>query len=103
MSVRHEVLESPTSVRVGEVVNWTMQITPWAASGTTPIVSAINLADNSDVTSTIFPVNNPTLVGTTYTLSPATGWTANTTIRVTAQFVSSGNTYRPYCDVQVVP
>lgn len=103
MSVRHEFLESPTSVRVGEIIPWSFEITPWGASGSTPIVSAIDLADNSDVTSTIFPVNSPAIVGTTYTLSPARGWTANTTIRITAQFVSSGKTYRPYLDVAAIP
>lgn len=97
-----QFLESPVPVRVGEVLNWDFDITPWAASGTSPVVTAVRRDTGADITSTIFPVNSPTLVGTIYTLSPARGWVVNVDVVITAQFVSGGNTFRPQLIVQVV-
>lgn len=97
-----QFLESPVPVRVGEVLIWDFDITPWATSGTNPVVSAVRRDTGAVITSTIFPVNSPTLVGTTFTLSPAAGWTANVDVIITAQFQSGGNTFRPYFIAQVV-
>jgi hypothetical protein len=96
-----EFQESPVSVRVGETFVWDFDITPWAASGANPVVSAINQRTGEVITSTIFPAGSPSLVGTTYTLPEATGWVKNVPVVITAQFESGGNTLRPYFIVQV--
>lgn len=94
-------IESPVSVRVGEVLIWSFDTTPWHTSPSAPVVSAIRSDTGADVTDTIFPVNAPTLGGTTYTLSPAQGWALDVPVRITAQFSGGGNTFRPYLDVAV--
>lgn len=96
-----EFKESPIPVRVGEVMNWDFDITPWAASGTDPAVSAVRTDTGADVTAALFGVAIPTLVGTTYTLPPASGFVRNLEYRITAQFQSGGNTQRPFFLVQV--
>lgn len=96
-----EFNESPYPVRVGEVLIWDFDITPWAASGSAPSVTAVRTDTGADVTSALFGVVVPTLVGTTYTLPPASGFVRNLEYRITTQFVSGGNILRPYFLVQV--
>lgn len=96
-----EFKESPITVRVGETLNWSFDITPWAASGSTPSVSAVRTDTGADVTSLIF-TGTATLVGTTYTLPTAAGWLQNVEYRITCQFTSGGSVLRPFGFVQVV-
>ncbi len=96
-----EFIQSPVTVRVGEVANWAFEITPWAASGASPVISVIRLDTGADVTASICP-GTPTIVGTTYTIPPASGWLEGVEYRLTAQFSASGNTLRPFCKIQVV-
>lgn len=96
-----EFKESPIPVRVGEVLIWDFEITPWAASGSAPAVSAVRMDTGADVTVALFGTGEPTLVGTTYTLPPASGFVRNLEYRITAQFESGGNTERPFFIVQV--
>lgn len=94
--------ESPIVVRVGETLNWSFEITPWAASGSAPAVTAVRTDTGADITATIFGVGAASLVGTTYTLPAAAGWLLGVEVRMTCQFTSGGNVLRPYWLVQVV-
>lgn len=96
-----EFKESPITVRVGETLNWSFAITPWAASGSSPSVSAVRTDTGADVTSLILS-GTATIVGTTYTLPVAAGWIVNVEYRITCQFASGGNILRPFFIVQVV-
>jgi hypothetical protein len=97
-----EFNESPIPVRVGEVLIWDFDISPWAASGSAPVVSAVRTDTGAEVTTALFGAEpTPTLVGTIYTLPPASGFTRNLEYRITAQFASGGNTLRPFFLVQV--
>jgi len=103
-AVRHEFLQSPTSVRAGELVTYGFDTTPWGAGASAAVVSAINLRTGADLTSTISPAATPSINGAGfYTLPQATGWVVGVTVRITAQFNVGADRYRPYCDVSVVP
>jgi len=103
-AVRHEFLQSPTSVRAGELITFGFDTTPWGAGASAPTVSAINLRTGEDLTATIFPAGDPSINGAGfYTLPQAAGWVAGVTVRITAQFYIGTDRYRPYCDVSVVP
>jgi len=62
-AVRHEFLQSPTSVRAGELVTYGFDTTPWGAGASAAVVSAINLRTGADLTSTIFPAGTPSING----------------------------------------
>src|SRR5215212_7283660 len=102
MARRLDFKENPETVRVGEVIIWSFDTTPWHAAPSAPTVSVIRTDTGAVVTATIFPINTPAIVGTVYTLSPAQGWSEGITYRITAQFVGGGNTFRPYLDVRAI-
>ena len=73
---RRHVQESPVSQGEDEIISYILDTTPWGGtpSAITIVVFDITNADETsdwvDVTSTVMPVNNPTVSGNNITISP---------------------------------
>lgn len=88
---------------VDERIAYQIVTTNWGGSPTS--VSAVAKAWNpltrqfSDVTSTVFPANSPTVSGDTITLSLLRALTEGVVYRVEVQFTSNGNLFECFFTV----
>jgi hypothetical protein len=80
---------------VDERVIYTVTTTEWASTPTSPSVVVYDVTGTArtNVTSTVMPVNSPTVLGDVITLSLLRALTADHTYRVEVQFTASGNLF----------
>jgi hypothetical protein len=83
-----------------EIVPYTLTTTPWGSAPASVSVKAKDLADDSDVTATVFPVNSPVVSGDVITLSPLKLLTRGHLYRVEVKFVIGTATYEAFFEIQ---
>ena len=91
-----EVMEGIQYQTSDEQIAYSITTTNWASTPAAPSAAAYDEYDNSVVTSTVFPVNNPSAVGDVITLSLLRALTQKHTYRIEVRFTSGGNTYECY-------
>jgi hypothetical protein len=97
MTIRREVIQSPFGQGVDEVIAYSLTTTPWGATPSSPVVVVTDAsADPSDVTSTVMPVNSPSILGDVITLSPLRALTEGHTYRVEIKFTAGGNVFETF-------
>lgn len=67
--------------------------TKWVSDPTSPVVVAYDEEDESDVTSTVYPANSPSVTGDVITLSLLRDLTAGRTYRIEVKFTVGSNIY----------
>ena len=77
-----EVIEGLRIQEVNDEVPYTFTTTKWMSGPTSATVVATDEADDSTVTTTVFPTNSPTPTGDVIALSLMKDLTANHTYRV---------------------
>lgn len=89
MAKKREVVET-LSQGEDEEISYSVDTSPWGGSPTG--VSVVVKDENgTDVTSTVMPVNSPTVNVDTITLSALKSLTAGVTYRIEVKFSSGGN------------
>lgn len=96
-----EVSEGLQEQSATERIAYTLDVTnyPGSSAPSSVVVKAIDTSDNSDVTSTVFPTNSPTVSGNVITLSLLRALTKGTTYRIQVKFTRDGNDLEPYFNV----
>ena len=75
---------------------------PWGGTPTNVTAAAFSYTESggtttyTDVTSTVFPTNTPTVSGDIITLSPLKALTAGTNYRIEVKFTAGGNVHETY-------
>lgn len=101
-TIKRYVQESPITQGEDEIVSYVFTTTPWgsAPTGVTVVVfditGAISVANWVNVTSTVMPVNSPSVAGDVITLSPLKLLTDAHIYRIEIKFTSAGNTFEAY-------
>lgn len=76
MTIKRQIRESPISQGESEVITYVLTTTPWGSSPTAvsiiiyDITGATSVANWVNVTTTVMPVNSPTVLGNVITFSP---------------------------------
>ncbi len=98
MAIEREVVESPMSQGVDEIIAYTLTTTQWGSTPSSPVVNVYDITAGAftDVTSTVMPTNSPSVSGDIITLSVLKLLTVNKQYRVEIKFVASGNTFEAY-------
>ena len=98
MTTNREVIESPIDQGIDEVISYSLTTTPWGSTPSSPAVVVYDITNGTytDVTTTVMPVNIPTIDGDVITLSPLRGLTANQKYRIEVKFTSGGNVFEPF-------
>ena len=97
-----EIKESPISQGEDESIVYTLTTTPWGSSPTGvqvqvfDVTDATSQADWEDVTSTVMPVNSPTVLGNVITLSPLESLTNGHTYRIEIAFTCGASEFETY-------
>jgi hypothetical protein len=99
MNSDREVIEGKQFQGEDEIIAYTVDV---AAIGvpTSPAVVVKDVAAGSVVTSTVMPLNVPTVEGSVITLSPLRALTAGRLYRVEVKYVVEANTLESYFYVQ---
>ena len=100
LSTTLEVAEGLQYQSATEIMPYTITTTVWVSSPTSPTVKAYDEIDETDVTSTVFPTNNPTVDGDVISLSPLRALTKGHTYRVEVSWVVGSATYECYFRVK---
>jgi len=96
-----EVQEGIQEQSADEIITYQVTTTNWVSSPTNTTVAAFDESNNDkDVTSIVFPVNNPGEAGDVITLSPAKSMTAGHVYRIEVKFVVGSNTYECFFRVK---
>lgn len=95
-----EVAEGIQHQSADEKLAFSVTTTNWASNPTSPSVSAYDTMDNTDVTSTVFPTNSPSVSGDVITLSLLRALTKGRTYRIEVQFTVGSNLYEFYFYVE---
>lgn len=96
------IKESPLSQGEDESITYTLTTTPWGSSPTVDSVTVFDVTDAQetadwvDVTSTVMPVNSPTVDGDVITLSPLENLTDGHVYRIEIQFTCGTSTFETY-------
>lgn len=96
MSIR-EVKEGTQYQGVDEEITYTLDVTSWGSSPTSP--SVVGKQAGADVTSTIMPVGSPSVSSNVITLPKIKSLTADLTYRVEVKFTVGGNVVEAYFDI----
>ena len=98
MSSTREIVESPQEQGADEEIVYTLTTTPYGSSPTSQSVTVYDITSGAytDVTSTVMPVNSPSVSGDVITLSPLKLLTVGKSYRVEVKFTCSGNVFEPY-------
>lgn len=90
-------IESPKFQGDDESIIYSLTTTPWASGPTTAVVAVEDMSNvNLDVTSSVMPVNAPTVVGDVISLSALKLLTVGHTYRVEIRFAAGGNTFEAW-------
>ncbi len=81
---------------VDEEIVYKFTTTLWGTSPTSISAVAKDNSDLSDVTSTVFPNNNPSASGDVISLSPLKSLTEGTVYRIEVKFTAGGNIFELY-------
>ena len=95
-----EVVEGLRYQSADEQISYGITTTNWASTPTSPSVVAYDEADNSVVTSTVFPTNSPGVAGDIITLSALRALTKGHTYRIEVKFTASGNIWECFFKVK---
>lgn len=101
--INRQAKESPLEQGVEEEIIYTLTTTPWGSSPTSVTAKAFSIADGpvySDVTATVMPGGEPTVVGDVITLKPLKALTENIKYRVEVKFTCATSIYEAYFLVQ---
>lgn len=96
------IKESPLSQGEDEIITYTLDTTPWGNSPTSvavvvfDVTGAVATSGWTDVTTTVMPVNSPSVVGNVITLSPLKLLTDGHIYRIEIRFTCSGNQFETY-------
>lgn len=97
---RREVAEGTQPQGIDERVSYTITTTPWGGTPTSPSVAVYDVttgeSGRTNVTTTVMPVNSPTIVGDVITLSLLRALMVDHTYRVDVQFTTNGNLLEAY-------
>lgn len=91
-----EVKEGLGEQSTDESISYSITTTNWGTSPTDVNVVAYDMTTRADVTSTVFPVNSPSVNGDIITLSPLKNLTRNHRYRVEVEFTANGNIFECY-------
>ena len=91
MAHRLEVVEGLQDQTSDERLAHKITTTPWVSNPTSPSVKAYDENDETDVTSTVYPTNSPSVNGDVITLSLLRDLTAGHTYRIEVQFSVGSN------------
>ncbi len=97
-----EVVEGIQEQSSTEELIYSITTTPLGSSPSSVVVVAYLEGPETDVTSTVFPTNSPSVVGDVITLSPMKALTKGNTYRVEVKFTSGSNKWEPYFRVKCV-
>lgn len=78
---------------VDEQIVYQFTTTNWGSSPTSITAVAKDNSDLSDVTSTVFPTNNPSASSDVISLSPLKTLTSGTDYRIEVKFTAGGNVF----------
>jgi hypothetical protein len=92
-----EGLQKQTST---EIIVYSITTTNWVSLPTSPVVVVYDEETETDVTSTVMPVNSPSPASDTITLSPLKSLTKGRIYRIEVAFVVGASTYECYFRVQ---
>ena len=95
-----EVVEGVQWQGEDEVIAYTLDVSAVGASPSAPVVVVKDVTAGSAVTSTVMPVNAPTVDGAVITLSPLRALTAGRLHRVEVKYTLNANTLESYFYVQ---
>ncbi len=87
---------------VDERIAYSITTSNWVSSPTSPSVKAYDEQDGSDVTSTVYPTNSPSVSGDVISLSLLRALTLGHTYRIEVQFTVGTSIYEPYFKVECV-
>lgn len=98
MSVSRQVQQGRQLQGADERIAYTITTTPWGTSPSSVSVKCFDVTNGArtDVTSTVFPSNSPSVSGDVITLSLLRDLTVDHDYRVEVQFTSDGNLFEPY-------
>lgn len=84
-----EVKEGVLYQGADESLAYNITTTPWGSSPTSQSAKAYDELDDTDVTSTVFPTNSPSVAGDVITLSPLKALTVDHSYRIEVKFTDS--------------
>lgn len=99
MSKKREVAEGTQPVGEDEEVVFTVDVTNWGDSPTSPSVVVKNLNADTDVTSTVMPTGSPSVNGNVITLPTIKLLTKNISYRIEVKFTIGGNVLECYIPI----
>ena len=91
-----EVSEGKQYQSSNERVPYKITTTNWVSSPTSPSVKAYEVGTGTDVTSTVYPINNPTVSGDVITLSLLKNLTKGAEYKIHITFNVSSTVYECY-------
>jgi len=97
-----EVTEGLKYQSADESLGYQITTTNWVSSPTSPVVVAYDEADNSVVTSTVFPTNSPSVSGDVISLSLLKSLTNGHNYRIEVKFTVGSNIYECYFRVKCI-
>lgn len=100
MSRELEVLESPVAQRVGERIAYTLDTTPYGGSPSAVVCELRDLHAGADAPGLLDGAHG--IAGSVVTTPRVVGLVAGRTYRLTVQFETGGQRYRPYVDIKAV-
>lgn len=100
--INRQIVESPMPQGVDEQIAYTLTTTPWGSSpgSVVVVVKDVTTATVSDVTTTVMPVNSPSVLGDVITLSPLKSLTVDKVYRVEVKFTCSGNVFEAFAIIR---
>lgn len=91
-----EVVEGAQQQSADEEIIYALTTTNWGSTPSSVSVKAFQEPANTDVTTTVFPTNTPTVSGDIITLSPLKALTKGKTYRIEIKFTSGSNIFEAY-------
>jgi hypothetical protein len=99
LSTALEVAEGLQYQTATEVIPYSVTTTAWVSTPTAPVVAAFDEADESNVTTTVFPLNNPSVNGDIINLSPLRALVKGHTYRIEVSWTVGSAVYECYFKV----
>jgi len=87
-----EVIEGTQSQSTDEKVSYKLTTTNWGSNPTDVSVTAFDETIKTTCTSTVFPINEPSVNGDVITLSPLQSLGRNSRYKIEIKFTVDGNT-----------
>lgn len=99
--MKFEVVEGIQNQVADEELIYKITTTNFSSTPTTPVVKAYKIVGSveTDVTSTLFPTNTPSVSGDIITLSPLKGLIKGGYYRIEIKFTAGGNIWKCYFDL----